>query len=411
VSCGKAHTLALDSQGVVYSWGDGSLGQLGTGDFYNKDAPVKISINALSVSAGFLHSVILNKNHSISVFGDNYYGQLGNGITDKKPVNKLIKLTKSWLKVGVGENFTITLDSKNVVYGVGSGASGQLGYDNNANPHGNYALYPLTDSNINDPAINPNLDGWKDLAAGYVTGQNTYGQATAPTGTDKTLFTLAGGVVFKNIFAGVDYWFGLTDTGVLYGIGRNSNRQLSLGNNVNTDILLPCTAPTIGVWSKVACAYKHTLALSTNGDIYVTGSAAQATTFGTSKASFTQIGLAGGWTDISAGRTHSLGIRNGKVYAWGDNLYGECSDVIPVTGTSIITEIMTAITLNSTPLSVHAGTYVSYVLMTNGAVYSFGSNVVYNTVLDATPLSCGKLGRIITGDFDAVPTTIIVMGI
>ncbi len=42
VALGPKHGLAVDSKGIVWSWGSGAEGQLGTGAAYNKHKPVKV---------------------------------------------------------------------------------------------------------------------------------------------------------------------------------------------------------------------------------------------------------------------------------------------------------------------------------------------------------------------------------
>ena len=43
VHCGESHTVALTSEGDVYTWGGGSMGQLGLGDFLRQSLPIKVS--------------------------------------------------------------------------------------------------------------------------------------------------------------------------------------------------------------------------------------------------------------------------------------------------------------------------------------------------------------------------------
>ena len=34
----------------------------------------------------------------------------------------------------------------------------------------------------------------------------------------------------------------------------------------------------------------------------------------------------GGWSDVSAGHQHMIGIKRGKLYAWGNNTFGQLGD-------------------------------------------------------------------------------------
>ena len=44
VSCGLNHTMAITKLGQVYTWGKGSKGQLGVGDFGDRWYPVRVKI-------------------------------------------------------------------------------------------------------------------------------------------------------------------------------------------------------------------------------------------------------------------------------------------------------------------------------------------------------------------------------
>ena len=42
IVCGEKHSMCLSSGGDVYTWGDGSLGQLGLGDFRKQHTPHRV---------------------------------------------------------------------------------------------------------------------------------------------------------------------------------------------------------------------------------------------------------------------------------------------------------------------------------------------------------------------------------
>jgi len=84
IAAGGSHVLALDQNGVVWSWGYNFYGQLGDGTTKERLTAVKVvvptgvvgKINA--VSAGLDHSAAL-LNGTVYAWGYNYYGQVGNG--------------------------------------------------------------------------------------------------------------------------------------------------------------------------------------------------------------------------------------------------------------------------------------------------------------------------------------------
>lgn len=82
VAAGGMHSLALDLDGRVWSWGDNTYGQLGVGsDISVGTSPALLSLErrALSISAGWAHSALLTDSHELLTFGFGLYHQLGHG--------------------------------------------------------------------------------------------------------------------------------------------------------------------------------------------------------------------------------------------------------------------------------------------------------------------------------------------
>lgn len=90
VSASPNHTLALDGNGAVWSWGANSFGELGTGDTKNSSVATKVKISAteflkdiIFVEAGGAPgkgvSMAMAKDGSLYTWGNNAEGQFGNG--------------------------------------------------------------------------------------------------------------------------------------------------------------------------------------------------------------------------------------------------------------------------------------------------------------------------------------------
>ncbi|MCD8157815.1 MAG: hypothetical protein LUD77_02660, partial [Clostridiales bacterium] len=52
VNAGYTHSMAVTEEGVLYTWGDNSKGQLGDGTNEDSSVPVKIMENVTAISAG-----------------------------------------------------------------------------------------------------------------------------------------------------------------------------------------------------------------------------------------------------------------------------------------------------------------------------------------------------------------------
>ena len=77
-------SFGLSRSGEVFSWGQNFNGQLGTGSAgleADTDEPNLISISEISdISTGLAHSIAINKEGEIFTWGLNSFGQLGNGL-------------------------------------------------------------------------------------------------------------------------------------------------------------------------------------------------------------------------------------------------------------------------------------------------------------------------------------------
>ena len=85
VSCGNSHTIFLTTDGEVLSCGVGEYGRLGTGSSSNSTTPSSLAslINEtiVQVAAGNSHSIALDKNGNMYTWGRNDAGQLGHSDT------------------------------------------------------------------------------------------------------------------------------------------------------------------------------------------------------------------------------------------------------------------------------------------------------------------------------------------
>jgi len=63
MACGSRHSVAVTSDGCVYSWGSNDYGQLGHGDLVSRDCPTVIecfiadNVRVVDVFAGYWNSV------------------------------------------------------------------------------------------------------------------------------------------------------------------------------------------------------------------------------------------------------------------------------------------------------------------------------------------------------------------
>ncbi|XP_019408254.1 PREDICTED: probable E3 ubiquitin-protein ligase HERC6 isoform X4 [Crocodylus porosus] len=135
VSCGKEHSLVVSNEGKVFSWGAGSEGQLGTGEFKEQSfIPKKIDVllnhRVLQVTCGHYHSLALTQDGRVFSWGQNSHGQLGLGKefpsqASPQQVASLNGIPLAQVAAGGAHSFALSLSG--VVYGWGRNSARQLG--------------------------------------------------------------------------------------------------------------------------------------------------------------------------------------------------------------------------------------------------------------------------------------------
>jgi alpha-tubulin suppressor-like RCC1 family protein len=106
------HTLALNSDGVLWGWGNNDYGQAGGGAWPFKPTPSIISTDQhwQRVASGANYSVAINDKHDIYTWGNNENGQLGReGSSDTIPAPLAEEIRSNWQEIASGDRHTLAL--------------------------------------------------------------------------------------------------------------------------------------------------------------------------------------------------------------------------------------------------------------------------------------------------------------
>ncbi|XP_030587326.1 probable E3 ubiquitin-protein ligase HERC3 [Archocentrus centrarchus] len=136
VACGSQHTVALTKDGQLYTWGQGSRGQLGVGTNKSRvDCPQHVrslsAIPVVQVAAGGEQSLALSVSGGVFSWGRNECGQLGLGDTRDRHTPTLLHYLnmKKTVSISCGRDHTAVLTKDGAVFTFGSGQHGQLGHN------------------------------------------------------------------------------------------------------------------------------------------------------------------------------------------------------------------------------------------------------------------------------------------
>jgi alpha-tubulin suppressor-like RCC1 family protein len=133
VSAG-GHTAAVKTNGTLWTWGCNGSGQLGTGNTTSRSSPGTTAGGGTDwsqVSAGCIHTVAVKTNGTLWTWGFNACGQLGDGTTTNRnsPVTTAGGGT-NWCQASAGIRFTTAIKTDGTLWTWGCNGSGQLGTGN-----------------------------------------------------------------------------------------------------------------------------------------------------------------------------------------------------------------------------------------------------------------------------------------
>lgn len=230
---------ALMTDGSLYTWGQNTFGQLGTGDFENKNAPVKVNITGvkdLKINGNSVYAVTIDG--SLYTWGYNTYGQLGLGDFEDKSTPSKVALPagfKNFLKL----DYAVLAElSDNSIYAWGMNNYGQLG-------NGDFENKSLPVKLTLPGKINKYID---TVSTSYVIlednslyawGENNYGQLGIGDYESKNLpVKVKINGIINNISISQDYdsysIYAFMSDGSLYSWGSNRKGKLGTGNNYST---------------------------------------------------------------------------------------------------------------------------------------------------------------------------------
>eukprot|EP01124_Arcella_intermedia_P016334 TRINITY_DN22922_c0_g2_i1.p1 TRINITY_DN22922_c0_g2~~TRINITY_DN22922_c0_g2_i1.p1 ORF type:complete len:591 (-),score=110.94 TRINITY_DN22922_c0_g2_i1:547-2163(-) len=134
VACGRNHTLVVTKDGQLYAWGGNKFGQLGIGNNVNQLSPQKVNIHDItSISCGENYSLALSSDGKVYAWGHNLFGQLGIGNKENQDLPTLLELSKRIVAISTGRSHSMALTANGILYSWGLNNCGQLGNGNNDN--------------------------------------------------------------------------------------------------------------------------------------------------------------------------------------------------------------------------------------------------------------------------------------
>jgi alpha-tubulin suppressor-like RCC1 family protein len=342
VAAGRAHVVALDLEGGVWTWGDNSRFQLGNGDETHAPSAVPTRVcavgdtgapcttflqHAVAIAAGYLFSAALLDDGTVVTWGDNSYGQLGNDLAtgaSSRPVEVC----------AVGATGPCSAADGNSLGGVLALTAGG----------GGHALALLDDGAV---------VGWGHDKNGQVGAGDWDFQIPVPTPVcnpgDLACAAHLGGIAAVDAWSGQSLALGLD--GALWSWGSNDQGELGAVSSDEcyggaicslTPVRVcasgdsPCTTP-LGDVVSMAAGRRFAMSLDAEGQVRTWGAGAESSLGrgdvdddpipgrvcapGAASPCATFLSSV---TGVAAGSFHALALdAGGMLWAWGDNDFGQ----------------------------------------------------------------------------------------
>lgn len=320
VSTGKQHSIAVQRNGLMLVWGRNTNGQLGFGskDNYYHFTPTTLKTldHIKEVAAGWFHSLALEEDGTVWSWGGNYKGQLGDGSLEERSLPVQVKgpqgvsrFLENIVKIGAGSDFSVALDRSGKVW--------QWGRD---------TLLPEQVPELEN-IIDIATGAWHTLALKsdgtvWSWGYNWSGQlgigvweyehGYTPNNEYNDVLQVQNLSGIVAIAAGNDHSLALTSKGTIFAWGDNEHGQI--GTTINRNKYWPIKIPSIEGIIAIGAGEYSTFAIKNNKTVWGWGD----NSFGQlgigsleSKNTPQQISTLDGWDieKIEAGGGHTVAVK------------------------------------------------------------------------------------------------------
>jgi alpha-tubulin suppressor-like RCC1 family protein len=315
----SAHTVAIKPDTTLWTWGHNNYGQLGTNDIIHRSSPVQTVAGGtgwLQVAAGAStlggSTVAIKSNGTLWTWGCNNNGQLGDNttISTSSPI-QTIAGGSNWSKLEYNGGFGhAAIKTDGTLWLWGRNNYGQLGVNDiihRSSPvqtiagGNNWANVTHSVSSTVTIKTDGTLWTWGN---GNSIGDNTVIRKSSP------VQTIAGGNNWKQVSTNGDHTGAIKTDGTLWMWG--SNTQGRLGDNTTINSSSPIQTISGGTsWRQVSTSSSITSAIKNDGTLWTWGYAHIGDGFNVNKSSPVQTSLGGtDWVSVSGGGFMIGGLKN-----------------------------------------------------------------------------------------------------
>lgn len=272
-SQGSGHALAVGSDGILYAWGTNGSGQLGNGTTTTSSTPVPVTapagVTLSDPSASYNWSLAIGSDGGVYSWGFNQRGQLGNGTlntgsTIPTPVLTPAGITFSQTETGEYSSWALGSDGQVYAWGrlVGTSTDASVPVPMSAPGGATFTQISGGNGHILALASDGNAYAWGSNGFGQL-GNGSYTASGTPVPV-----SAPAGVTFTQVVAGGYFSLALGSDGKTYAWGYNDAGQLGVGGttqrNVPTEVLVPAGV----TFTSLGAGYDTAFATTAGGETY-----------------------------------------------------------------------------------------------------------------------------------------------
>lgn len=335
IDAGNDFNLGIKSDGSLWTWGANYNGQLGNGtngfgNAFNVTIPTQIEpeSNWQNISAGDSHSLAIKSDGSLWTWGDNGWGNLGLGTNSVQVINVPTQIGSSldWQIISAGTYYSLAIKNDGSLWGWGRNTDGQLGNG-------------IFNQNAPEPIQIGTDNNWQNVIAGeglslatksdgtlWAWGRNANGSLGNGTTVDSNIpIQIGSNNDWGSIASGIGYCLAIKNDGTLWAWGSNVIGQFGNGSNVGS--LVPIQIGSDTDWQSVDSGDFTNMAVKSNGTLWGWGNNGSGEVgngqSGNTITIPTQI-TANNWSNVSVGDYHTIGLlSNDTMLTWGYNGNGQ----------------------------------------------------------------------------------------
>ncbi|MNS60193.1 Regulator of chromosome condensation (RCC1) repeat protein [compost metagenome] len=328
ISAGYYSSLAIQSDGSLWAWGDNSLGQLGIGTTTSMSSPVRIGAATWSrAGSGSQMSVGIRTDGTLWAWG-NIQGFTNFGITSS-PVQ--IGTENVWSEVQCGYQYIMLVKNDGSLWNLGVNYYSQLG----SSVERIYSTPVQLGSDTTWRKVA--MKDWTGVVALKANGTIWNWGWQWPMANEsyaiyrlKTPVQVGTGTDWKDIDSKSGNMMALKTNGTLWSWGLNRDKCGWAASFASSST--PIQIGTASDWAQFSIGTTGAYAVKTTGTLWSWGTDTGIGELGQGASGTIQtpqqVGTLTTWTEVSSRNFHALALRNdNSLWTWGANSYAQLGDL------------------------------------------------------------------------------------